>query len=143
MKDFDIKKVISPSDVSKAVVGNKYYFADGLNILQCKKTVCQLACISSNIDFPFGTERENYRYLYPCEEPEKKPEKKYVPFTMADAEGIIGRVVKNKNTGSMMMLTSMIIDSSDTCYGNGMDVKRLLADYVFLDGAPCGNEVEK
>lgn len=72
MKDFDIKKVIGPLDVSKAVVGNKYYFADELNILQCRKTVCQLAYISSSIDFPFGIERENYRYLYPCEEPEKK-----------------------------------------------------------------------
>lgn len=135
MKDFDIKKVIGPLDTSKAVEGTTYYFNDTLDGLQHEEEVHLLVSISCNIDSPFRAISGDYRYIYPYE-------KKYVPFTMDDAAGIIGKVVKNRYNDFTMMITKCCTDDNGDVIINDDRSKDLLESYTFLDGTPCGEEVE-
>lgn len=67
-----------------------------------------------------------------------KPEKKLVPFTWEDRELLMGKWIVNKLSHVCAMITSISPFSV-----NYMTYKELFEDYMFLDGSPCGKEVEE
>ena len=71
-----------------------------------------------------------------------KPKPKYVPFTFEDAELFMNRVVIAKDKSCKAVIT----------YADGEDVllcsyrksyQYLFESYTFIDGSPCGKEVEE
>lgn len=71
--------------------------------------------------------------------PKSKP--KYVPFTFEDAELFMNRIVIAKDKSCKAVITYS--DDEDVLLGTvGRDYKYLLEDFTFLDGSPCGKEVE-
>ena len=62
-----------------------------------------------------------------------KPESEYIPFAFEDAEFLIGKVVKHKTANHLAAITSCFNEAT-----NMGGYKKLLDDYIFLDGSPCG-----
>ena len=62
-----------------------------------------------------------------------KPEPEYIPFTFEDAEFFTGKVVKHKTANQLAVVTWC---SNETTSAGSY--KRLLYDFTFLDGSPCG-----
>ena len=62
-----------------------------------------------------------------------KPEPEYIPFTFEDAEFLIGKVVKHKTDNHLVVVTWCSNETTSVA-----SYKRLLCDYTFLDGSPCG-----
>ena len=70
-----------------------------------------------------------------------KPNPKYVPFSFEDAELFMSRTVTAKDKSCKAVITYS--DDEDVLLGTvGRDYKYLLEDFTFLDGSPCGKEVE-
>lgn len=73
-----------------------------------------------------------------------KPEPEYIPFDFSDAEYLIGKAVKHKDTCEVTILGaigSAKIEEFPARLGNGnwITFDELVSDYVFLlDGSPCG-----
>ena len=71
-----------------------------------------------------------------------KPKPKYVPFTYEDAELFMNRIVISKDKSCKAVITYS--DNEDVLLGTvGRNYKHLLENYTFLDGSPCGKEVEE
>lgn len=69
-------------------------------------------------------------------------ESKYVPFTFEDAELFMSRTVIAKDKSCKVVITYS--DNEDVLLGTvGRNYKHLLENYTFLDGSPCGKEVEE
>lgn len=60
-----------------------------------------------------------------------KPSPKYVPFTWEDREFLRGKWIRN-------ISYEIVIYSISRERVNDMTFSRLLSDYTFLDGSPCG-----
>lgn len=67
-----------------------------------------------------------------------KPEKKLVPFTWEDRELFRGKWVMDRYS-----TTEFILYIIEEKYVSGLSYKELFEDYMFLDGSPCGKEVEE
>lgn len=87
----------------------------------------------------------NILWQYPPDYYRIKPEPKYIPFDISDAEKLIGKVVKRK--GTYVLRVILEIRNSVTfqiCMGKDHETnfKSLFELYTFLDGTPCGKLVE-
>lgn len=70
-----------------------------------------------------------------------KPEPKLIPFDFSYAEQLIGKVVKGKDTGRVILITEVspigvVVESANITFDF------FLEKYTFLDGSPCGKEQE-
>jgi hypothetical protein len=94
---------------------------------------------SDNKNFKNGNGFDTMRYE-DCDWREiKEPE--IVPFDFLDAEFLIGKVVKKKGTGGIFIIHSVVnsciyLDQATIFYN------KLLENYTFLDGLPCGKVKE-
>ena len=79
---------------------------------------------------------------HPLHEYRIKPKPKYVPFTFKDAELFMNRVVIAKDKSCKAVITYS--DNEDVLLGTVVrNYKHLFENYTFLDGSPCGKEVEE
>lgn len=62
-----------------------------------------------------------------------KPEPEYIPFTFEDAEFLIGKAVKHKKEDYLIVIAWCTNEATSLA-----NYKKLLDDYIFLDGSPCG-----
>ena len=69
-----------------------------------------------------------------------KPESQLVPFTFEDAEFLIGKAVRNKESKYIATITS--VREFDCRIFIDTDFNYLLENFTFLDGSPCGKLVE-
>ena len=83
-------------------------------------------------DRPAFHEHYNYRI---------KPQPQLIPFDFSDAEMLIGRAVKSKDGKIVSVITNLTIDIV-WLVAERIFYDELLSDYTFLDGTPCGKEVE-
>lgn len=88
---------------------------------------------------------DSISWQYPPDYYRIKPEPKYIPFDISDAEKLIGKVVKRKGTYALRVILE--IRNSVTfqiCMGKDHETnfKSLFELYTFLDGTPCGKLVE-
>jgi hypothetical protein len=70
-----------------------------------------------------------------------KPQPNMIPFDFSDAEMLIGRAVRNKDG----KIVSVITDLTKSTVWMSNDCKtydELLSDFTFLNGTPCGKEVQ-
>lgn len=67
-----------------------------------------------------------------------KPEKKLVPFAWEDRELLTGKWVRRKDFNHVMFIYDI-----DDKRVNNISYYDLYCVYTFLDGSPCGKEVEK
>jgi hypothetical protein len=85
-----------------------------------------------------GTWREQDDLLF-CNSITKyriKPELEYVPFTFADAEQLIGKVIKDKNNEDARLVVA--VSPFSIFAVRAITFEHLLRAYTFLDGTPCG-----
>jgi len=69
-----------------------------------------------------------------------KPESQLVPFSFEDAEFLIGKAVRNKESKYIATITS--VREFDCKIFIDTDFNYLLEFFTFLDGTPCGKLVE-
>lgn len=76
-----------------------------------------------------------------------KPEKKLIPFTWEDREKLIGKYVKSKNGNIITSINGLMKEGNGNIrinlFFNTVENWSLLEGYTFLDGSPCGKEVEE
>ena len=66
-----------------------------------------------------------------------KPEPEYIPFDFSDANKLIGKAVKAKDSSHLMLIT--IVDLIHVRISQAwIKYQELLDDYIFLNGTPCG-----
>jgi hypothetical protein len=71
-----------------------------------------------------------------------KPELKLVPFDFTDAEKLIGKVVKSKDTNQFYVITAVLKNKLVSgCYDFSFEYA--LDVLIFLDGSLCGKEVQE
>ena len=159
--------IIDPtSEEAKNAVGEGCYFGSNpktvLDFANCneKKFLRVLECIKPEEDNPFY----DYNYGFPCIIVKKEePKPKYVPFesieefverytevkegtefgTFEDNLLQCGMWIKSKDDDDLSQVTvireyGICIDTMSTF----VSWKNLLDDFEFIDGTPCGKEVE-
>lgn len=82
----------------------------------------------------FDLEPERYRI---------KPEKKLVPFTWDDRGLLMGKWIVDKEDNTYIsMIITIDLESISLNY-NSFTYEELFDNFTFLDGSPCGKEVEE
>ena len=99
-------------------------YVDGKEIEMCAYGTCDWLVIPLNRQPLWNWGDYSYRV-------KKQPE--YIPFTFEDAEILMGKVVKHKTANHLAAITSCFNETT-----NMGGYKKLLEDYTFLDGSPCG-----
>ncbi len=72
-----------------------------------------------------------------------KPKSKYVPFTFEDAEKLIGKAVKSVQIKRVATITDVLNDAVFIGRCDEFSFNGLFEYFTFLDGSPCGKEVEE
>ena len=168
MAEYTYKDIIidPTSEEAKNAVGEGCYFGSNpktvLDFANCneKKFLRVLECIKPEEDNPFY----DYNYGFPCIIVKKEePKPKYVPFesieefverytevkegtefgTFEDNLLQCGMWIKSKDDDDLSQVTvireyGICIDTMSTF----VSWKNLLDDFEFIDGSPCGKEVE-
>lgn len=159
--------IIDPiSEEAKNAIGEGCYFGSNpktvLDFANCneKKFLRVLECIKPEEDNPFY----DYNYGFPCiivKKEEPKPKPKYVPFenvtefldAYRNAPGCLneedyflsnhGIWLMDCENGDYFLVTEIWGDG--VVLGSNQETTHwddLLEDFIFLDGSPCGKEVE-
>lgn len=155
---FDRNKLLTIKDVEKAkeLIGKKVFIANGLKRLryyvEMGIEVRTLKKVSGFSDRPFYYEESSRpgSVCYPYEEPQKK----YEPFTWEDRELLRGKWVRLKSDPSTESQIVELIHKDENEYNGDLEIGHfnnfdempagvLLADFEFVDGTPCGKEVEE
>lgn len=149
---FEKSKVHTMLDADDVAVGSYGYFANNLETLKNavsfdeKGNFLKLKeVLLANNTYRFVAENKNgdcgdYALFYFVEKPE---EKKILPYESAFDCGLldVGRCLKRKTTGAKIMITG--INEERICLDSTWyTMKDLLYSYTYLDGSPCGMEVE-
>ncbi len=160
MSEYTYKDIIIDPEDPRVEIGAKYWF--GVNPRDCidKANSGKLA---ARLDFiedsekPFGQYSSGaYPICFPCmihkKEHKKEPEKKYVPFDLSkekDRNMLRGKYLIQLHVGSFTPEERMVVGFSENsaviggynpkCY----DGHELFENFTFLDGTPCGQEVEE
>lgn len=68
-----------------------------------------------------------------------KQKPKYISFDFSDAESLIGKVIKSKNSKNIFLITGYDVSENYFIVGNTtQNFKTLFENCEFLDGSPCG-----
>lgn len=69
---------------------------------------------------------------------ENKPiQDEYVPFDFSDADNLIGKIIKHKDTSSLSLITN-VCKKGISASRSGITYQQLLDNYEFQDGSICG-----
>lgn len=67
--------------------------------------------------------------------------KKYRPYTQDELKNMLGKAYKSKSEDIFKIVTLVVFVFKDLLV-DGMRPEKLLAEYTWLDGTPCGVLVE-
>lgn len=156
MSEYTYKDVIIDPKDPRVAINDEYWF--GVNPKDCidKANSGKLA---SRLDFiedsekPFGCySSQAYSICFPCMIRKKELEKKYAPFDLSKPEArnsLRGKYLIQLHVGNFTPEERLVVGFSENsaviggyepgCY-NGHE---LLENFTFLDGTPCGQEVEE
>ncbi|PBC73084.1 hypothetical protein [Fibrobacter intestinalis] len=143
---FDESKIINALHTDRAVVGSKGFFAD--KIIELKLMVEEGDCIQELKDvitegcpYPFKSDAGNFfDFFYPVEIAKRK---KLVSFTWEDREMLRGKWYRKKGKENEYTITLLNRFSDGTFGIDAIPAENFLTDCEFLDGSPCGKEVEE
>jgi hypothetical protein len=71
-----------------------------------------------------------------------KPQPKLIPFDFSDAEMLIGRAVRSKDGSMVGLITKVGVGAELKISEGSYYYAELLSRFTFLDGEPCGKEVQ-
>lgn len=146
---FDESNVINALHTDRAVIGSKGYFSDDIVDL---KTMAEeeedtylhvLNAINTDrCTYPFFSENGHwYGLFYPVVMPKKK---KLVPFTWEDRKMLRGKWIRRKECTYEIKITDIMFDCDDKELRiNGISAANILDKWEFLDGLPCGKEIDE
>lgn len=146
---FDESNVINALHTDRAVIGSKGYFSDDIVDL---KTMAEEedtnylrgldAINTERCTYPFFSENgQRYGLFYPVVIPKKK---KLVPFTWEDREMLRGKWIRKKECAHEMRITNIFFDGDDKELRiNGISAANIFDKWEFLDGSPCGKEIDE
>ena len=150
--------IIDPED-PRAEFGKEYYFGDfpkeALEYANKNGRGALLEDIDLASNFPFLM--ENFDESAPCIIRKKEPKKKYVPFDLnnpEDRKALMGKTIKANNRPFSRQYVEFTISCfelvdkgaegvSGYWMANGLKEDELFHDWTFLDGSPCGKEMEE
>lgn len=142
--------IIDPND-ERVKIGEKYYMGGTPNdVLESANEANDfflniLIDINNKDMFPFiGNSNNGY---YGCLIKPKEPQVKYVPYDLSKKEvrdKLRGKWIVYKHGGcSLEELIHCFVKTDGIWSCNSMTAERLLRDYTFPDGTPCGEKVEE
>lgn len=146
---FDESNVINALHTDKAVIGSKGYFSDDIIDLKTMAEEEEDAYLKElnaiNTDrctYPFFSGNGHwYGLFYPVVIPKKK---KLVPFTWEDREMLRGKWIRKKEYTHEMRITNIFFDGDDKELRiNGISAANIFDKWEFLDGSPCGKEIDE
>jgi len=94
----------------------------------------QLKTTEGWIDLKYPDFSEHYEYRI-------KPEPQLIPFDFSDDEMLIGMAVRS-NDGSIVTIITSVSTFGIEINGIYFSYGHLLDKYTFLNGEPCGKEVQ-
>lgn len=145
---FDESNVINALHTDRAVIGSKGYFSDDIVDLKTMAEeedthLDELNTINTErCTYPFLSENGHwYGLFYPVVIPKKK---KLVPFTWEDREMLRGKWIRRKECTNEIRITNILFNdkNKELCI-NYISAANLLDKWEFLDGSPCGKEVDE
>jgi hypothetical protein len=71
-----------------------------------------------------------------------KPEPQLIPFDFSDADLLIGRAVRSKDGSMVGLITKVGVGAGLKISEGSYYYAELLSRFTFLDGEPCGKEVQ-
>lgn len=145
---FDESNVINALHIDRAVIGSKGYFSDDIinlrtmaendaDYLQVLNGIKTERCI-----YPFLSDTGHcYGLFYPVVIPTKK---KLVPFTWEDRKMLREKWIRRKECTHEMRITNIFFDGDDKELRiNGISAANIFDKWEFLDGSPCGKEIDE
>lgn len=150
--------IIDPDD-PRVEIGKEYYFGDGPSHLLWgvrtgweARTLVKV-CKDAPSEDPFY----NGSARFQCIIRKKEPKKKYVPFDLSnpeDRKALMGKTIKANNQPFSRQYVELVISCfelvdkgaegvSGYWMANGIKEDELFHDWTFLDGSPCGKEMEE
>ena len=149
--------IIDPNDL-RVEIGKEYYWADtAYDVLKMANKyggADTLEKVSHDSDLPFVTKTD---CSCACLIRKKEPKKKYVPFDFDDPEvrkALMGKTIKADNRPFSRQYVELVISCFELVdegaegvggywMANGIKEDELFHDWTFLDGSPCGKEMEE
>lgn len=159
MSEYTYKDVIIDPEDPRVEIGKEYYFGDSPKEALEHANKNGRGALLEDIDlvsnFPFLM--ENFDESAPCIIRKKEPEKKYVPFDLnnpEDRKALMGKTIKANNRPFSRQYVELAISCfelvdegaegvSGYWMANGIKEDELFHDWTFLDGSPCGKEMEE
>ena len=142
--------IIDPND-ERVKIGVDYYF--GLNPTKLLELVnkgwesFKLTKVDIDSCNPFIRREEEYGDQFSCIIKVKESQAKYVPYDLSKKEvryKLRGKWIVYKHGGcSLEELIHCFVKTDGIWSCNSMTAERLLRDYTFPDGTPCGEKVEE
>ena len=147
--------IIDPED-PRVEIGKEYYFAITPSVCISKANsnglYARLYDIDVEDDYPFRTENHG---RVACIIRKKGP--KYVPFDLnnpEDRKALMGKTIKANNRPFSRQYVELVISCfelvdkgaegvSGYWMADGIKEDELFHDWTFLDGSPCGKEMEE
>lgn len=138
------RKVFDYRDVEEAkkYIGKPGLFSDSLFVLLEDGGESEGILVGVDHEgYPFRTGSSVWQFF----SPDPEPVEEWVPFTREDFPALLGRGVLRKSNGSGTMIGSFNTEFWLTCSDPavGTTPARLLEEYTFIDGTPCGKKVLK
>ena len=162
MSEYTYKDVIIDPEDPRIEIGKgkKYYFGClPRDVLEKANTnsslIGELKEIRKEDDFPFVF--MGFTDGFSCVIRKKEPEKKYVPFDLnnpEDRKALMGKTIKADNRPFSRQYVELVISCFELVdegaegvggywMANGIKEDELFHDWTFLDGSPCGKEMEE
>lgn len=140
--------IFDPAD-PRVKIGAKYYFALGaqacINYANSGRREHTLDGVDKSGEYnPFITDEKDHPFTFIIRK--KEPEKKYRPFDLNNEEDrarLRGAWIKYKCAPRYEYQITAVHTDRIFMYGDDKTPEDLLEDCLFLDGTPCGQEVEE
>lgn len=151
--------IIDPDDPRVEIKKGYYYYGctpkEVLEKANSNGSLFMISSIDKSDDEPFWIAVVGTRAT--CIIRNKEPEKKYVPFDFDDPEvrkALMGKTIKANNRPFSRQYVELAISCfelvdegaegvSGYWMANGIKEDELFHDWTFLDGSPCGKEMEE
>lgn len=162
MSEYTYKDVIIDPNDPRVEIGAEYYFGNNpgcllRSISQLSASEGTLVMKDSAIEAQSSPFMSSENEWFVCIIRKKEPEKKYVPFDLnnpEDRKALMGKTIKANNRPFSRQYVELVISCfelvdegaegvSGYWMANGIKEDELFHNWTFLDGSPCGKEIEE